>query len=532
MPNAPDAPESDSARSQRERTESALEQSEQRFQSVVQSAPDGVAILRGATILYLNPRGARMLGLETPEAGIGRRITEFIESDQSGDAAERIRDLLRTGNQAETPHEYRSHSLDGRTLVVEISSIRIEFLGGPAVLAFARDVTERKALQARVAQAERLSALGVLSAGVAHEINNPLAYVLLNLEFLEQYLDSTPDGPERELLLKRVLEAKHGADRVATIVRDLRTFARDDATSRGAVSVETTLETAINLVSASLATRARLIRRYRPVSLVLGNAARLEQVFVNLLVNAAQAIPEGGSPETHAITVAVSESEAGVQVAFTDTGVGMPEETKQQIFDPFFTTKAPGVGTGLGLPICQGIVRAHGGSLNVDTTEGEGSTFTVTLPKFVGVPMVSEPEQPAPRGDQGRGRVLIVNDDVNVGKTLSLALQPIHDITVVTSGPAALAELRAARGSYDAILCDVLMPGMTGRELFDAARDELPELDARFIFMSGALFTGGTAELAATSRNRVLEKPFDIQQVRDALQSVVARVRQRSSREP
>jgi two-component system, cell cycle sensor histidine kinase and response regulator CckA len=525
MSDAPGDP--DSVRIERDRAESALQQSEERFRSVVQGAPDGVAILRGPVILYLNPRAARMLGLATPEAGIGRQITEFIHPDESQMAAQRIRELLRTGQAPDTPHEYRSRSLDGRDLTVEIKSIRIELDGGPAVLAFARDVTYRKALEGRVAQAERLSALGVLSAGVAHEINNPLAYVLLNLEFLAQAMGLLPETPERAVLLRRVQDAQHGAERVATIVRDLRTFARDDASSRGPVSLEKTLEAAVSMASAELEKRARVVRRYDPVAHVLGNPARLEQVFVNLLTNAAQSLPEGG-PEKNVITLTLFEDDHTVYVGVSDTGSGMPEDVKRQIFDPFFTTKPPGVGTGLGLPICQGIVRAHGGSIDVASTPGEGSTFTVTLPRAEAGAHAGHEHAAGSRQRTLRGRILIVDDDVNVGRTLSLALQQIHDVTVVTSGREALAELHAARfsGGYDAILCDVLMPGMTGSELFDRARGELPGLDARFIFMSGGLFSGGAAELAKKSQNRVLEKPFDLNDVQEALRNVVLRSRE------
>lgn len=516
----------DSVRLERDRAEHALEESEQRFRHVVQGAPDGVAILRGATILYLNPRAARMLGLETPEAGIGRSITEFIHPDETQIAAQRIRELLRTGLAPDTPHEYRSRSLDGRDLTVEIKSIRIDFDGGPAVLAFARDVTYRKALEGRVQQAERLSALGVLSAGVAHEINNPLAYVLLNLEFIGQAMGALPESPTRATLLRRVQEAQHGAERVATIVRDLRTFARDDASSRAAVSLEKTLEAAVSMASAELEKRARLVRKYEQVSRVLGNPARLEQVFVNLLTNAAQSLPDGG-PEKNAITLTIFEDAHTVYVGVSDTGSGMSEDVQRQIFDPFFTTKPPGVGTGLGLPICQGIVRAHGGAIDVASVPGQGSTFTVTLPRFEGGTAAGSEHPTGSRQRTLRGRVLIVDDDVNVGRTLSLALQQVHDVTVVTSGQEALAELHAARfsGGYDAILCDVLMPGMTGSELFDRARGELPGLDVRFIFMSGGLFLGGAAELAKKSQNRVLEKPFDLNDVQEALRGVVARAR-------
>jgi PAS domain S-box-containing protein len=503
------------------RTETALRESEERFRNVVQAAPDGVAILRGPVITYLNPRAARMLGLEKPEHGYGRHITEFLHPDDRELAVTRIRAMVQSGKPFDSAHEYRSRSLDGRELTVEISSILIELDGQRAVLAFARDVTERKALQARLAQADRLSALGVLSAGVAHEINNPLAYVLLNLEFIEREVERLVEGGAAPALLQRVREAQHGAERVATIVRDLRTFARDDGGSRGPVRIETALEAALNIVSGEIRRRGRIVRQYREVPAVDGNAARLEQVFVNLLMNAAQALPDD-DPDRHQVTVSLREEDGNVVVSVSDTGVGMSEATLARIFDPFFTTKPPGVGTGLGLPICQGILRAHGGTLDVTSVPDEGSTFHVTLPTFRG-PMLPSSIPPPPPPRETRGRVLIVDDDAAVGRTLSLALEADHDITVVTSAQEALGELRASQRSngFDAVLCDVLMPGMTGGELFEVARHEFPEVERRFIFMSGGLWAKSASDFSARVPNRLLEKPFSLEQVRGALREVV-----------
>jgi two-component system, cell cycle sensor histidine kinase and response regulator CckA len=503
--------------------ESALRESEERFRKVVQNAPDGVAILKQGAVVYLNERAGRMLGLATPEQGYGRRITEFMDPDDAVTAERRIRRLVETGQQPSEPHEYRSRSVDGRELIVEISSIPIELDGGRAVLAFARDVTERKAIQARLAQAERLSALGVLSAGVAHEINNPLAYVVLNLEFMEREL-SKPNGTTTpESLLERVRQARHGAERVATIVRDLKTFARADGWTRGPVRIESVLESALNVAQSETAKSASITRRYADVPAVLGNGARLEQVFLNLVLNAAQAIPEG-DPHGHEIRVELDSNGDTVRVEVTDDGVGMSPDVLDRIFDPFFTTKPPGIGTGLGLPICRSIVRAHGGELDVRSAPGQGSTFTVVLPRWVGERKKSEPSGPgeAPP-DAPRGRILVIDDEAAVGRTLSLVLEPEYDVTVVTSAQEGLAELRASDGSgrFDAILCDLVMPGMNGQDLFDAARTELPGIESRFIFMSGGYSSVGPEEFPRKVSNLLFEKPFDLNLVRRALREIV-----------
>jgi PAS domain S-box-containing protein len=501
------------------RAETALRASEERFRTVVHGAPDGVAILRGPIILYLNPRAARLFGLARPEDGYGHPITDFLHPEEQAVATARIRELLRTGRAHDAPYEYRSRSRDGRELIVEVSSILIDFDGGPAVLGFARDVTERKAMQGRLAQADRLAALGMLSAGVAHEINNPLAYVLLNLELMKREL-AKGEAVDRNSLLGRLAEALHGAERVATIVRDLKTFAREDQGVRWPVELEAVLDAAVNAVSGEIEKRGRVTRNYARVPTVEGIAARLEQVFVNLLLNAAQALDDA-EPAKSEVAVSASSDADWVYVNVRDTGVGMTDEIRRHIFDPFFTTKAPGVGTGLGLPICQGIVGAHGGTLEVTSAPGAGSTFTVKLRRFHGAVGAQQPEQEAQAG--ARGRILIVDDDKAVGRTLRLALEQDHDVTVVASGPEALDVLRetAADGRYDAVLCDLLMPGMTGSELFTIAKKERPDVARRFIFMSGGYFAA--SEGAATGDQPILEKPFTLEQVRAALRDVVAR---------
>jgi PAS domain S-box-containing protein len=502
--------------------ESALRESEERFRKVVQGAPDGVAILRQGVVVYLNERAGRMLGLAKPEDGYGRRITEFMDPEDGETAMRRIRRLHETGEQAAEPHEYRSRSVDGRELTVEISSIPIDLDGERAVLAFARDVTERKAIQARLAQAERLSALGVLSAGVAHEINNPLAYVVLNLEFLERELAKPNGMSSPEQLLERVRQARHGADRVATIVRDLKTFARADGWARGSVHLESVLESALNVAQSETAKCARITRRYADVPAVLGNAARLEQVFLNLVLNAAQAIPEG-DPAHHEIRIELTSDDDWVRVDVMDDGVGIPPNVLDRIFDPFFTTKPPGVGTGLGLPICRSIVRAHGGELDVRSTPGRGSIFIVTLPRFTGDKKQSEPSEPEAAPEMARGRILVIDDEAAVGRTLSLVLEPEYDVTVVTSAQEGLAELRAAqRGmSFDAILCDLVMPGMSGQELFFAVQKELPGIESRFVFMTGG-YAGAEHAFREQVQDRVFEKPFDLDLVRSALHALVS----------
>jgi PAS domain S-box-containing protein len=507
--------------SERRRAIDALRESEERFRLVVEGAPDGVAILRGQQIEFLNPRAARMLGLQCSEAGKGRSITEFLEPADAEIAARRIGDLIATGRVHREPAEYHSKSADGEQLVVEISSIPIEIGGERTVLAFARDITERKAIQARLAEAERLTALGVLSAGVAHEINNPLAYVLLNLEYLRQQLPRLAEDPSRlSDLMVRVRDACHGAERVATIVRDLRTFARGDDGTRGPVDLREVIEAAINIAGNTLKQSARIVRDYGEAPLVDASANRLEQVFLNLLLNAAQALPDG-DPERDEIRVRLYGDQQRVVAEITDTGSGVPEHVVGRIFEPFFTTKPVGVGTGLGLPICRSILTAHGGTIEVDSRPNEGATFRIVLPASSSSRSARRTSSRPLVSVGPRGRVLVVDDEVAVGSTLRLVLQREHDVQLATSGEEAL-QLLASGNHFHSIVCDLMMPGMTGVDLYEAIRSDYPGLEERMVFMTGGALLAKTEDFLARVKNPLLEKPFDVPLVRRTLERLVA----------
>jgi two-component system, cell cycle sensor histidine kinase and response regulator CckA len=524
--------------SSRAATSHALRQSEKRFLDLVDGAPDGVAILRGPKVMYMNARAAKLLGLESAEQGTGRIITEFLHPDDRERAATRIRKLLQRGGLDERA-EYRSIDGRGEEHTVEISSIPIEYQGGPAVLAFARDVTERKRMEIKLLEADRLTALGVLSAGVAHEINNPLAYVLLNLEYLKRELPKAASDPARiESLMVRVQDACHGADRVASIVRDLRTFARGEETARQPVSLETVIEAAVNIAYPEIRTRARLERRYQTVPAVDGNAGRLEQVFLNLLLNASQAFPEGSEEADNSIRVSLRADGDQVVAEVADNGPGIPTDLLGRIFDPFFTTKPVGVGTGLGLPICRGIVQTHGGEITAFSKPGAGAVFTLTFPASKLSPIMPRKSDRVPQdgaGPRERGRVLVVDDESVVAHTLKVLLQGEHDLVVAESGAEALELLQqdgASATAYDVILCDLMMPGMTGMELFEVLRREYPVLSKRVVFMTGGVSMLRVSEFLASVPNAKFEKPFDIAELRRTLHGLVAKSRAKAPSNP
>jgi signal transduction histidine kinase/CheY-like chemotaxis protein len=375
----------------------------------------------------------------------------------------------------------------------------------------ARKLEESKG---RLILADRMASVGTLASGVAHEINNPLAWVMGNLEFLADELPALFAGlpRERRAELEDVLaQTKDGADRVRKIVRDLKLFSRADEEQRGPVDVHAVLELAVNMTRAELKHRAHLVRAYGEVPPVLANEARLGQVFVNLLVNAAQAITEGrfDANEVRLGTHVGADGRVVIEVA--DTGAGIPDAIRDRIFDPFFTTKQVGIGTGLGLSICHGIVTAAGGEIQVDSTVGKGTIVRVILPAASApVAAAAAPSAPA-RGP--RGRILVVDDEPQVAAMLQRELAAEHDVEVAASGRAALDRLAEAQ-SFDVILCDLMMPEVTGMALHAALAERAPHLLPRLAFVTGGAFTPGGRAFLDEVPNPRFEKPVDLQALR------------------
>jgi CheY-like chemotaxis protein len=303
---------------------------------------------------------------------------------------------------------------------------------------------------------------------------------------------------------------------VGTIVRDLKTFARADGVSQGPVDIRAVIDAAAKMVDNEIRHRARLVRDYGDAPPALGNAARLEQVFLNLLVNAVHALPDGDSNRQE-IRVTVRQYDPhSLEVQVTDSGCGIPEELRPRIFDPFFTTKPVGVGTGLGLPICRSIVESLGGRIELSSELGRGTTVTVTLRAYAGPPssVVHSPARAA-RVVATRSRLLIVDDEPMVASLLKGMLEPSHVAVVASNGIEALAALESE--SFDAILCDVMMPGMTGMDFHAALSDRSPALAHRVIFMTGGAFVPRISEFLARVDNPTLDKPFGLHELEAAL---------------
>ncbi len=385
----------------------------------------------------------------------------------------------------------------------------------------ARTHEQRRERAARQQQ-ERLASLGTLAAGLAHEINNPLTYVLLHLTRIERLLAKAPGGPSPwlNMLESSLRSINEGCGRVRDIVASVRTFSRVDSIGQFPIDVVPVVETAVRLTAHEIRRRAQLVLDLGDTPSVIANEGRLGQVMVNLMTNAAQAIPEG-APETNSIRVATwTDAEGRAVLEVTDSGHGIPERIQSRIFDPFFSTRPVGQGQGLGLSICQGIVASLGGEITVKSRPGWGSRFRVVLPAAQSV--ADRAGSPVAQGSGVRNlaprrlRVLVVDDDPAVLGALDVTLEHEHDIVTSDSGRHALARLRED-DAFDAILCDLHMAPLSGIDVYHELERLQPDLAERMIFTSGGAFTPAARAFLDDLGERVLEKPIDLGELRRRL---------------
>ena len=391
------------------------------------------------------------------------------------------------------------------------------------------DITEAKRLELKVLRSERLASVGQLAAGLAHEVNSPLTYTISSLEVgLERLAEAAPPPPAE---IAEMLRAAHdGATRVRDIVRGIRLFSRvDGAPEQEVVDLSRVIEDALALTENDLRHRARVVRELGPGTWVRADRSRLAQVFVNLLVNAAQAMPVGAAAD-NVIAVAARTAADGRAIAeVRDTGPGIPDAIVDRVFEPFFTTKAVGEGMGLGLAVCQGIVHELGGELAVETRVGAGTTFRVVLP--AAEPSAAPPQPSMPLrssvtvglGAAFRPVVLVIDDDDGVRFAVERILA-FAEVLSVASGVAALA-LLAKRKDVDVVLCDLMMPEMGGWDVHARLIETDPALASRMVFLSGGAFTTVARSFLDRVENARVEKPFTARELRDVVRAVAARAR-------
>jgi PAS domain S-box-containing protein len=478
----------------------------------VETAQEGIWVLdANDRTTYVNQRMAEMLG-STPEALIDSSLFDFMD-DEWKQAA--MRKLGRRPQGGVEPHEFKFRRADGSEFWAALSTTTVTDDAGVynGALAMVADVTEQRRLKSQLMVSDRLVSVGTLAAGVAHEINNPLASLIANLELAVPQLDDMQaqfgDNPALRTLREQLRDSRESAQRVQGIVKDLKIFARAQEDKRENVDVRRVLDSAVRLAWNEIRHRARLKKSYLAVPTVDASESRLGQVFLNLIINAAQALPEGHA-EQHEIAISTLLSADGrVMVEIRDSGHGMSPEVLDRLFTPFFTTKPVGVGTGLGLSICHRIITSLGGEITVDSKVGKGSVFRVSLPPTSTQPALITPPPPAlAAGETRRGRVLVIDDEPMMAKVIHRTLANDHDVFTTLSAQDALNMIGAGQ-RFHVILCDLMMPHITGMDLYAELLRTAPDQAKKVIFLTGGAFTSRMRAFLDEVQNLCLEKPFD-----------------------
>ncbi|MGD0499605.1 MAG: PAS domain S-box protein [Bryobacteraceae bacterium] len=515
---------------ERKAMDAELLQSQERFRKVVENAPEGIMVESGLAIRYLNPVAVTMLGAQSAAELLGRPVLDFIHPDERAQVSERLAGAAQ--GVAAPVAEHRILRVDGKILTVEASKASIEYDRKAAALVFFRDIAERKrseaeraGLEAQLQQAQKMESIGRLTGGIAHDFNNYLTVINGYCEKLSGDLDG------QSSIRESLDEIRAAGERAAALTRQLLAISRKQIAELAPISLNDVVADAGKMLGRLIGEDVEIDTRLDANrALVMADRGQMNQVLMNLAVNARDAMPDGGrltietgSAEIDAAYAALHpEARPGsyAVLSVADTGVGMSPETMRKIFEPFFTTKEMGQGTGLGLATAYGIVRQGGGWIRAQSQLGQGARFDIYLPRIAGA--VPAPASSAPKAGEGRGNetVLVVEDRDDV-RRLAVAILRQYGYRLLEAGSGAEALEIAAGFSepIDLLVSDVVMPGMSGHEL--AARLAALRPSVKVLYISGyaaaAVITQGTLDPEAA----YLAKPFTARQLTSKVREVL-----------
>jgi signal transduction histidine kinase/DNA-binding response OmpR family regulator len=522
--------------------EQALAAREQWFSTTLQSIGDAVLTTDAEDrVTFLNRAAEALLDVTAKEC-MGKKMDEVVRLvDSRGAALPTVTSDASQPYVASFPRDARlalaasatpgGEPALGALVHIEgsVAPITLDTGGALGRVMVFRDVGERRLLERRLGMTERLAAIGTMAAGMQHEINNPLATVVANVQFVLDGLRGNPKASRDAIaeLVSALEDASEGAERVRRTIEDLRHFSRGADAVEQPIEVTSAIEDALRMTAHAVRHHATVRREYGRTPRVRAEEGQLARVFMNLLLNAAQATGDGGA-SLHTIVLTTRTDAMGRAVAeVTDDGPGIPPEKIDRIFDPFFTTPLENSAMGLGLAVCQSIVTSLGGEIDVESTLGKGTTFRVSLPSadatalsIAPAPLpaaaLRAPTSPATR----RARVLVVDDEAAIGKAIRRILSNEHDVTLETDARAAFQRISSADEAYDVIFCDLMMPNMSGMDFFEQVSARAPALAERIVFLTGGAFSPRSEEFLRANRNRCLSKPFS----REAVSAVVHRL--------
>jgi PAS domain S-box-containing protein len=504
----------------RKQAEQALREAELRYRILFEQSPEAIVVLHPDNMMPLdfNDEACRQLGYSREEFARLSLLDHTAEDDPVGIRA-RLAEALRSGR---SEFETRHRTKRGELRSVWVTLRLIEIQGRPAFHSIWRDITERQETERRLLRSQRLESIGTLAGGIAHDLNNALAPILMSTSLLRE------GASQENVAMLDLIETS--AQRGAAMVRQLLTFAKGIDGQRILLQPRHLLREMEKIIKSTFPKDIQLqVQVARDGSQVLGDATQLHQVLLNLCVNARDAMPEGGTLKLEATSIEVDPVLAGsvegakpgryVIIRVIDSGMGIPPEIIDRIFDPFFTTKGPEKGTGMGLSTVLGIVRSHGGFIRVESKPSLGAAFSVYLPLAQGKKGDTETIR-RPTDFHGNGELLLlIDDDTAVRNSVAMLLERLNfRVLASASGHDALVTFAQRRQEISVVLCDLQMPHMDGVVLIQALRRMSPE--TRFIVITGNPGERQMADLKSLGVVSVLMKPFAAAQLVETLRTL------------
>jgi PAS domain S-box-containing protein len=496
---------------ERKRIEEALRESEEKYRQLIENANDAILVIQEGVIKFANPSTLRMTGYAMEEL-IKVPFVELLHPADKDLMADRHQRRLK-GEDVISSYAFRALSRNGHELWLQINSVMISWEGRPAILSFVRDITQEKMLESQLIQSQKMEAIGTLAGGIAHDFNNLMTTIQGNVSLMLFDIDRSHPNYENLKNIEKQIE------RGARLTSQLLGYAK-----KGKYQVEPMdLNEFVVETSEAFGRTKKEISIHRQLTVDLApievDQGQIEQVLLNLYVNAADAMPRGGrldlktANETHeAIKSKLYKPRKGqyVLLSVADSGEGIDQKIQQRMFEPFFTTKELGRGSGLGLASVYGIIKGHGGYIEVESEKNRGTTFKIYFP-------ASQKKITAPvdgSGDivKGSGTILLVDDEemvLDIGAQLLNKMG--YKVLQADSGDEALKLFEAHKDTIDLVILDIIMPEMGGGQLFDRLIQIQP--DVKVLLSSGYSIDGEARELLQRGCKGFIPKPFSLKQL-------------------